>query len=179
VKFTSTTRDDLLNAAFASNEIGRICRAIGVAVRRSGDISALAQSAKVDRTTVYRAFRHDGAPAFDTVAKTLRALRYRLVVELRDEMASSDKNSEFEKRTALARRLTAALEDGTTATLRKAFQDTVRAQEDIAEFAQRARTSSENLYRVFSHKPNPRFSTLLNFIGALGLRFAVRRLSSR
>ena len=72
MKLASTTCDDSLNAAFASNELGRICRAIDVAVRRSGDISEIARSAKVDRTTVYRAFRNEGAPAFDTVAKTLR-----------------------------------------------------------------------------------------------------------
>jgi probable addiction module antidote protein len=179
VKLASTTRDDSLNAAFASNELGRICGAIDVAVRRCGDISEIARSAKVDRTTLYRAFRNEGAPAFDTVANTLRALGYRLVVELRKEIASSDANSEFVNRTALARRLTAALEDGTRESLRKAFQDTVRDQKDIAAFAQKARTSRENVYRVFSHKPNPRFSTLLNFIGALELRFAVRRLSSR
>ena len=98
MKLASTTCDDSLNAAFASNELGRICRAIDVAVRRSGDISEIARSAKVDRTTVYRAFRNEGAPAFDTVAKTLRALRYRLVVELCEEIASSDANSEFVNR---------------------------------------------------------------------------------
>jgi DNA-binding phage protein len=46
-----------LNAAFETNDLRRICRAVDAAVLRSGSIIEIARAAELDRVTLYRAFR--------------------------------------------------------------------------------------------------------------------------
>jgi len=189
VKFASTTRDDSLNEALASNDLGRICRAVDDAILQSGRIVEIARAAKINRTTLYRAFRLQGGPGLDTMIRVLRALGFQLIVELQQALPISDLNHQSVKRRtlperdrqaiAIARRFTTALRTGNTSTLLKVFAEALRAQENVAALAKRTTTSREHLYRVFSRNLNPRFSTLLSYVNALGLRFAVRRLSSR
>jgi len=56
------------------------------------------------------------------------------------------------------------------------FKESLRAQENVAEFAGKTIRTREALYRVFTQSPMPGFSTLLSFLNALELQFAVRRL---
>jgi len=187
VKFASTTRDDSLNAAFESNDLGRICRAVDDAILQSGRIVGIARAAGINRTTLYRAFRLQGGPALDIMIRVLRALGFQLIVELQQEAPNSNTKHQSVKRSIperdrqamIARRFTAALRTGNTSTLLEVFTEALGAQKNVAALAKRTTTSREHLYRVFSLHLNPRFSTLLSYVNALGLRFAVRRLSSR
>jgi len=188
VKFASSTRDDSLNEAFASNDLGRICHAVDDAILQSGRIVGIARAAGINRTTLYRAFRLQGGPALDIMIRVLRALGFQLIVELQQESPNSNPKhqsvkrsilSERDRQAMIARRFTAALRTGNTSTLLEVFTEALGAQKNVAALAKRTTTSREHLYRVFSLHLNPRFSTLLSYVNALGLRFAVRRLSSR
>jgi probable addiction module antidote protein len=79
-----------LNAAFETNDLRRICRAVDAAVLRSGSIIEIARAAELDRVTLYRAFRLERGPALDNMIKVLRVLGFRLVVEVRGEMAKAE-----------------------------------------------------------------------------------------
>jgi DNA-binding phage protein len=77
---------------------------------------------------------------------------------------------------ATARRFTAAFKTGEMDSLVQVFRETLRAQENVTEFAGKTIRTRETFYRVFTQYPTPRFSTLLSFLNALELQFAVRRL---
>jgi DNA-binding phage protein len=115
--------------------------------------------------------------------KVLRVLGFHLIVELRCELASGHEElpkvgrSGGRKRAAAsARRFTAAFKSGEMDELAEVFKQTLREQENVAEFAGKTIRTREALYRVFTQNPMPRFRTLLSFLNALELRFAVRRL---
>jgi DNA-binding phage protein len=74
-----------LSAAFATNDLQRICRAVDAGILQSTSIIALAQAAQIDRTTLYRAFRRRNGPALDTMIKVLGVLGFRLIVETTSE----------------------------------------------------------------------------------------------
>jgi DNA-binding phage protein len=121
----------------------------------------------------------------DNMIKVLRVLGFRLVVEVRGEMANSHErdvpaeggsSSGRRQAAATARRFTAAFKTGEMDSLVKVFKETLHAQENVAEFAGKTIRTREALYRVFTQNPMPRFSTLLSFFNALELQFAVRRL---
>jgi DNA-binding phage protein len=154
-----------------------ICRALDGAILQSGGVVEIARVAGLNRTTVYRAFRIKGAPALDTVVKVLRVLEYRLIVEVHEAVARSGSTISEKQAVAISRRFTAALRSGRTKPLLTVFAETLRAQENVAELAQKMATSREHLYRIFSRHPNPRFGTFLSFLSGSGLRFAIRRLS--
>ena len=182
--FGSKDVEKLLNAAFETNDLQRICRAVGAAVLRSGSIVEIARAAELDRVTLYRAFRLAKGPALDNMIKVLRVLGFRLVVEVRREVANSHERdvpgegrSSARKRAATARRFTAAFKTGEMDALAKVFRETLQAQENVAEFACKTVTTRETLYRAFSQYPMPRFRTLLSFLSALDLQFAVRRVA--
>ena len=44
----------LLNKAFETNDLRRICRAVDAAVVQSGSIVEIARAAEIDRVTLYR-----------------------------------------------------------------------------------------------------------------------------
>lgn len=69
-----------LRAAFATNDLRRICSAIDFAVTRCGVVE-VAREADVSRTTLYRAFRCRNGPALDTMLKVMRAIGFHLTVE--------------------------------------------------------------------------------------------------
>jgi DNA-binding phage protein len=173
----------LLNSAFKTNDMQDICRAVDAAVLRSGSIIEVARAAQIDRVTLYRAFRLERGPSLDNMIKVLRVLGFHLIVELSGELANSheelpkDGRSRVRKRAAAtARRFTAAFKSGEMGELVEVFRQTLRAQENVAEVARKTIRTREALYRVFSQNPMPRFRTLLSFLNALELRFAVRCL---
>ena len=179
--------DGLLNSAFKTDDLQNICRAIDAAVLRSGGIVKIARAARIDRVTLYRAFRLQRGPALDNMINVLRVLGFHLIVEVRGELKKSYEGalpaaewSVARKRThATARRFTAAFKTGELDKLVEVFKETLRAQENVTEFALKTIRTREALYRVFAKNPTPRFSTLLSFLNALGLGFAVQSRSSR
>ena len=182
--FGSKDVEKLLNAAFETNDVQRICRAVDAAVLRSGSIIEIARAAELDRVTLYRSFRLAKGPALDNMIKVLRVLGFRLVVEVRREVANSHerdapvegRSSVRKRAAATARQFTAAFKTEEMDSLVKVFKETLHSQENIAEFAGKTIRTREALYRVFTQNPMPRFSTLLSFLNALELQFAVRRL---
>lgn len=85
--FESKDVEKLLNAAFETNDLQRICRAVDAAVLRFGSIIESARAAEVDRVTLYRAFR---LPALDNMIRVLRVLGFKLIVEVRYEVANRE-----------------------------------------------------------------------------------------
>jgi DNA-binding phage protein len=176
------TNERLLNSAFQTSDMEAICQAVDAAVLRSGGISEIAKAAQIDRVTLYRAFRLVRGPTLDNMIKVLRVLQFHLIVELRcgvegvpeelREVGSSGKR----KRATAARRFTTAFASRDMDQLGAVFTQTLRDQENVAAFAGKTIRTREALYRVFTKNPMPRFRTLLSFLNALGLRFAVRRL---
>ncbi|KAH2825316.1 hypothetical protein KXV85_011091, partial [Aspergillus fumigatus] len=55
-----------LAAAFKTSDLRSICRSVDAAVVEEG-IAQVARAAKVDRTTIYRAFRCESGPALGTM----------------------------------------------------------------------------------------------------------------
>jgi DNA-binding phage protein len=174
----------LLNAAFETNNLQCICRAVDAAMIRCGSITEIARAAELDRVTLYRAFRLQRGLALGNMIKVLRVLGFRLVVEVRREFANSHisdvlaegEGDAIKRAAATARRFTAAFKTGEMNSLVKVFRETLQAQQNVAEFAGKTIRTREALYRVFTQNPMPRFSTLLSFLNALELQFAVRRL---
>jgi DNA-binding phage protein len=176
--------EGLLSSAFETNDLRKICCAIDTAVIRSGGIVEIARAAQIDRGTLYRAFRLQRGPALDNMIKVLRVLGFRLIVEVRQELTNGHDGgaavecSVVQRRApATARRFTAAFKTGKLDELLKVFRATLRAQENVTEFAAKTIRTREALYRVFTLNPMPRFSTLLSCLNALELRFGVRRVS--
>jgi len=182
--FGSKNVEKLLNAAFETNDLKRMCHAVDAAVLRSGSIVEIALAAKVDRTTLYRAFRLAKGPALDTMIQVLRVLGFRLIVEVRREVAHRHERSvpvegrstARRRAAATARQFTAAFKTEEMDSVGKVFKRTLHSQENVSEFAGKTIRTRESLYRVFTQYPKPRFSTLLSFLNALELQFAVRRL---
>jgi len=153
------------------------------------NVTEFSQAAEVDRTTLYRAFRLANGPALDTMTKVLQALGFELIVRVRDEAAklrseserldkSSGFNSESRRATkAAARRFNIAFASRNVNLLLAAFAESLRFQANVSHFASKTNVSREALYRIFTGPRTPRFSTVLSFLNALGLRFAVRRVA--
>jgi DNA-binding phage protein len=159
--------------------------ALDGAIRDAGGVVAVAREARLNRTTLYRAFRVADGVDLRTLAKTLRAMRLQLIVEVNEQDQESLKSSpsvetaSCRQREILGRRLTTALRTGRTRALVSAFAGAVHAQQNVTDLAERVSIRRETLYRVFGRHPNARLITLLSFLNALGLRFAVHRVRIR
>lgn len=164
-----------LRAAFATGDFRSIRSAVDEEVRRAG-IMKVAESAKIDRTTIYRAFRCENGPTLDTMTKVLHVLGCRLLVELKPD--ASSKGSRLEERRT-AHSLTLAFGSGDLDLVVGALAEALRAQENVSELARRAVLSRENLYRSFAFPRIPRFRTVLSFLDALGLRLGIEPLPSQ
>lgn len=160
------TNEDALKAAFATNDLRHICRAVD-AVVLSGGIAKIAQNAEVDR-----AFRRENGPALDTMVRVLHVLGLRLIVEIKPTLSSE--RPQLDMKTT-ARSLTAAFKSGDLDLAVEALAGTLRSQENVSELARTTILSRENLYRAFSFPRIPRFRTVLNFLNAIGLQFAIER----
>lgn len=166
---------DGLKAAFATNDLRLICRAVDEAVLRDG-IANVAENAKVDRTTIYRAFRLENGPALDTMVRVLHVLGLRLIVKIKPNPSSE--RARLEGKTT-ARSLTVAFRSGDLDLAIEALEKALRSQENVSELARSIIVSRENLYRAFAFPRIPRFRTVLNFLNALELQFGVERLHSK
>jgi probable addiction module antidote protein len=169
------TNEEVLKAAFATNDLRRICRAVDEAVLRGG-IAKVAQNAKVDRTTIYRAFRRENGPALDTMVKVLHVLGSRLIVEIKPN--PSLKRPQPDAKTT-ARSLTRSFRSGDLDLAVAALAKALHSQENVSEFARTTIVSRENLYRAFAFPRIPRFRTVLDFLNAVGLQFGIERLPSK
>lgn len=174
---TSSRRanEGALKAALAANDPRRICKAIDAAVLANG-FAKVAEEAKVDRTTIYRAFRREYGPALDTMVKVLHVLGLRLIVEIKP--SPSSERARLDVKTT-ARSLTRAFRSGDLDFAIEALAKVLRSQENVSEFVRTAAVSRENLYRSFAFPHIPRFRTALNFLNALGLQFGIERLPSK
>lgn len=187
--FVQNDTEASLNAAFATSDLRVICRAVDACILSCSNVTEFSQAAEVDRTTLYRAFRLANGPALDTMTKVLQALGFELIVRVRDEAAklrseserldkSSGFNSESRRATkAAARRFNIAFASRNVNLLLAAFAESLRLQANVSHFASKTIVSREALYRIFTGPRTPRFSTVLSFLNALGLRFAVRRVA--
>jgi probable addiction module antidote protein len=170
-----------LEAAFATNDLRRICSAVDALVVRCG-ISDVARDAELDRTTLYRAFRLQRGPRLDTMVAVLRVLGLRLIVETRDQTGfrSADRSRRAPHLNAsAARHLTAAFRTGDLDLVNEAFAKTLSSQENVSELARKTIRSREALYRAFAFRHVPRFGTVLSFLNALELQFGVKQLPSK
>lgn len=175
VRTSSERRDGhVLGAAFATGDFRLIRSAVDTEVRRAG-ITRVAESAKINRTTVYRAFRCESGPALDTMSNVLHVLGYRLIVDLKPDTCL--KGSWLQGRT-IAHSLTIAFGSADLDLAVGALAEALRAQENVSELARKATLSRENLYRSFAFPRIPRFRTVLSFLDGLGLQLGVERLPS-
>ena len=145
-----------LRAAFATNDLRRICSAIDFAVVRSrSGVVEVAREADVSRTTLYRAFRcRNGRSIFPAVNRL-------------SQRAPSPQAK------ATAHSLTAAFRSGDPSAAIEALAETLSAQENVSELARKTIRWRETLYRTFSYPNVPRFSTVLSFLDALGFQFSI------
>ena len=163
-----------LNAAFTTNDLHRICRAVDAAILKSPSIIKVAQDAGVNRTTLYRAFRREKGPALSTMINVLRVLGFQIVVQANRQRASNRATSKPRAVGALsrhsadakatARLLTLAFRSCESGLVLKALAETLHGQENIALVARKTITARETLYRAFTPPRIPRFSTVLSFL---------------
>jgi probable addiction module antidote protein len=76
----------------------------------------------------------------------------------------------------VAQYLTRAFDTSQIAAIVAAFSDVLRAQENVAELAEKTARERSSLYRAFTPPRVPRLSTVVSFLDALGLRLAVKPL---
>lgn len=162
-----------LRAAFATNNLSRICSAIDSAVHQVG-VERFAENAELNRVTLYRAFRLKNGPALETMVRVLRVVDLVLTVEARALQPSS-----LARSSKTARALTAALRRNDLDRVTMVFAEVMSLQENVSEFARQTILSREHLYRAFKLPKRPRFGTLLSILNALGLQFSVKRRSPK
>lgn len=168
---SKSTGEGSLKAAFATSDLGRICRAIDAAVLEGG-IATVAYEANVARTTIHRAFRYESGPALDTLVKVLQVLGLHLIVEIRTDLVSERVGHDAK---ATARLLTMAFRGRDLHLAIAALATVLSSQDNIAELARNTVLTRENLYRTFEFPRIPRFRTALTFLNAIGLQFGVER----
>jgi len=177
-----------LNAALRTADVRTVLAAIDAAVHKSANLLRLAESAGLDRSTLYRAFRSEKiGPNLDVAIKILSALGFQLVVEFMRQPKSRtnrfarsrnpDVRVELRSNSKLASEyLTRAFETSEIAAIVAAFSDVLRAQENVMEFAEITTRTRSGLYRAFREPRIPKLNTIIRFLDALGLRLAVKPL---
>lgn len=65
--------------------------------------------------------------------------------------------------------------DGDIDALLIAIKRVAEVKGGITELAKKTNLSRQNLYKIFSHKVNPRFDTITKILNVLGYRFAIRK----
>jgi probable addiction module antidote protein len=173
-----------LNAALKTADAHRICSAIDAAIHTKNNLSQLAQKAGLDRVSLYRAFLTTKGPTLDFVVRALDALDFQFVVQVERELPETPANRhpllksvfrpELRSNSNAAEYLTRAFETCEIKLIVEAFSDTLRAQENVTQLAKRTSRGRTSLYRAFTAPHVPRFSTILVFLDALGLRLAIR-----
>ena len=179
-----------LEAALKTADPLTIFAALDALVRMSPSVSKLAKDAGADRSMLYRAFRGEKGPRLSLVVRVLSSAGFQLIVKADGKRPQNDRpnrkgqarktTAHLELRSnprASAKFLTAAFETSDTVAIVRALDDTLRAQENVVQFSRRASLWRSSLYRSFSGNKDPQFSTVVNFLHALGLRFSVVPLS--
>jgi probable addiction module antidote protein len=69
--------------------------------------------------------------------------------------------------------LNAALMDEDPRIFLVALKNVVDAQKNVSRLARKAKLNRENLYRMLSVRGNPRFSSIVPLLGALGMHLAI------
>jgi probable addiction module antidote protein len=180
----------MLEAAFKTANPLTIFAAMDALVRMSPNVSKLAKDAGRGRSLLYRTFRGDKGPKVSMVVGVLSSADFQLIVKPHGNHLHDGKpNRKGQARKTTAHRelrsnpracakfLTRAFETSDTIAIVKALDDTLRAQENVLEFSKKASIARSSLYRSFSPNKDPQFSTVVHFLRALGLRFAVVSLS--
>ena len=181
---------NMLEAALKTADPPTIFAAMDALVRTSPSVSKLARDAGRGRSLLYRTFRGDKGPKLSMVVGVLNSAGFQLIVSVhRNHPQDGRPNSKGQARKttahlelrsnprACAKFLTRAFETSDTIAIVKALDDTLRAQENVVEFAKEASFHRSSIYRSFSPNKDPQFSTVVRFLRALGLRFAVVSLS--
>jgi len=68
--------------------------------------------------------------------------------------------------------------DGDIDALLLAIKRVAEVKGGITELAKKTDLSRQNLYKIFSHKVNPRFDNIVKILNALGYRFAVKKAAN-
>lgn len=163
---------EAIKAAFAANDLGRILGAIDKAIKRRGPTQVALES-KVERSTLFRAFRQQNGPALDTLVSVLHTLGCRLIVETGHAVLSEQPHLDAKD---VARLLTKGFRSGDLDLAVAALATALRSQQNISEFVRTTSISRENLYRAFAFPRIPRCRTVLIFLNALGLQFGIESL---
>jgi probable addiction module antidote protein len=183
-------KETALNAALKTANTKTICLALDDLVRGSSSVSRIAKEAEIDRSVLYRSFRGKKGPRLSLAIRVLRSEGFQLIVKF-ERQPKKIKPNRFgrgakttaylklrDNSKASAEFLTRAFESSDIAEIRKALESVLRAQENVVEFAKRASLERSSLYRSFSQRRDPQLTTVVDFLSALGLRFAVKPLSS-
>jgi DNA-binding phage protein len=133
-----------LNAAFKTGDREKICAAIFAVIHDTGNVSAFALKAGMNRSMLYRAFRRN--LRFDIVLRVMWAADFKLVV-----IGHSGLRDAFET------------EDVTL--IVKVLSDALRAQKSVGRL--------DRLYRIIKPPHVPRLDAVLTTLNALDLRLAV------
>jgi DNA-binding phage protein len=143
-----------LNATFKTGDRDAICDAIFAVIHGTGNVSAFALKAGVDRTMLYRAFKRN--LRFDIILRVMRAADLKLVVVDHPGLRS--------KPSLTSEHLNGAFGTDEIMQIVKSFDVALRAQQENVALAP--------LYRI--RLPHvPRLDAVLSFLKALGLRLAV------
>ncbi len=175
------TSNDLhvaLDAAFRTGDQRLICCAVDVAIHRYG-ISDAARDAKIDRTSLHRAFRNMNGPALSTMLRVLRTLGFHLVTTAETNWGDQPFGglSRRKETRVAARALTEAFQSCRLDAATAALSLELRRQANVSELARKTIRSRAALYKAFSAPRDPRFFTVLSFVSALNLCFGVARRS--
>ena len=176
----------MLEAALKTADPPTIFAAMDALVRTSPNVSRLAEDVGTERSVLYRTFRGDKGPRLSLVVRVLSSAGFQLIVNAHGNHPQDGRpnrigqarktTAHLELRSnpgACAKFLTRAFETSDTVAIVKALNDTLRAQENVAEFAKKASLERSSLYRSFSPNRDPQFSTVVHFLRALGLRFGI------
>ncbi|OCK55381.1 hypothetical protein LMTR3_11195 [Bradyrhizobium sp. LMTR 3] len=176
----------LLQNAFATNNLRTICKAIDDEISRQSSIAEFCQLAKVNRTTLFRAFRRRQGTGLETMMRVLEVLGFRLAVTAKGQVdgkpiadASAPKGGVLEKAypdPEVARRLTEALNSSNVRPVIGVFAEVLRKQDNIAGLSKKTIRCRETFYRAFVYPRVPRFSTALSLLDALGFTFTICRV---
>jgi probable addiction module antidote protein len=162
------TLEKFLNAALATNDLKQICQAVDSILLRKSSVTRVAVAARIDRTTLYRAFRLRKGPSLDTMRRVIQVLGYRLIIKEKKKRKSSNSKR--------ARSFTKALQSSNTKMLAELFAVAFRKQDNFTAFAVEVGISREWLYRIFKGPKTPRLGTIVRYLNVLGLRFSVLRI---
>ncbi|MFG3593961.1 hypothetical protein [Bradyrhizobium sp. RDI18] len=176
----------LLQNAFATNNLRTICKAIDDEISRQSSITEFCQLAKVNRTTLFRAFRRRQGTGLETMIRVLEVLGFRLAVTAKGQVhgkpiadVSAPKGDALERACPdpeVARKLTEALNSAKVRPVIRVFAEVLRKQDNIAGLSKKTIRCRETFYRAFVYPRVPRFSTALTLLDALGFTFTICRV---